>query len=577
MPGALSKNSQVRGITIRRSRFAELWRSKTRSHDSSGCPRTSGYTRSPPGFGFPFAFEPPASQIPTVNKPNSPIRLSVILLLVGLLAGAALWSGAKEKGVEPAEARPNPTLKVDPQPVARTGGGGTASYADMLETATPSVVGVVTTEVISMGNRSGPRTLEDLFRRFYGLPPDPDAEEEEEGDAETGPDERRVPTGMGSGVIVSPEGYILTNNHVVRSGRGGELADEVLVQIADGREFTAEIVGTDAKTDIAVLRIDAGEPLPALTLADTDNLRVGDVCFAIGNPLRVGLTVTKGIVSALGRTDVGILGMRGYEDFIQTDAAINMGNSGGALVDSRGRLIGINTAILSRTGGNIGIGFAIPANLARYVMENLIESGEVPRGYLGVFPGNLTPELAEAWGLPSTKGALIRQVEEDGPAAKAGIRHRDVITEVDGRGIDTARELRVAIAQTPPGETVTLRIIRDGKEITKDVKLGNLGTVVADAETEATEEGALPNMVLEPLTAENRAEFSVPSSVEGVLIAEITRVTPRIQSFRPGMVISEVNNRPVRSAQEVAEALRPGINTLYVWFENGYNFLTYER
>lgn len=509
-----------------------------------------------------------------MEKNQNFTRPLLLLTLASLVIGVSLlWSEATEQP----EHRPEPTLSVDSSPIPPTIDNEVASFADMLEKATPSVVGVVTTEIVS-GNRRRSLTPEDLFRRFYGLPP---REREEENAPTNGEDdEYRVPTGMGSGVIISPEGYIVTNNHVVRNGRSDEIADEIVVQLSDGREFTAGVVGTDERTDVAVLKIESEDPLPALTFADTDVIRVGDICFAIGNPLRVGLTVTQGIVSAIGRTDTGILGLQGYEDFIQTDAAINMGNSGGALIDAKGRLIGINTAIISRTGGNIGIGFAIPANLVRYVMENLIATGEVPRGFLGVVPGDLTPELAKAWGLSSTQGALIRSVEEDGAAAKAGIKHRDIITEVDGRSIDSARELRVAIAQTPPGQEVTLQLIRDGKEITKTVTLGSLNERIAEeggsSEKEETP-SAFANIRLEELSEGLREEYSIPEKVSGVVVAQIDRVTPENQNLREGMVISEVNGTEVSTVSEATEALKPGINTLYIWYQNFYDFLTYEK
>ncbi len=503
---------------------------------------------------------------------------SLTLFAASVLVGASLlWSASEKDGEKDTSKNPTPTVTVDHSPIPQTVGNEVASFADMLESATPSVVGVVTTEIVS-GNRRGSMSPEDLYRRFFGIPPRDREDEPDDGDEEE--DEYRVPTGMGSGVIIAPEGYILTNNHVVRNGRSDEIADEILVQLVDGREFTAEVVGTDKRTDIAVLKIDVDESLPALTMADTDVIRVGDICFAIGNPLRVGLTVTQGIVSGIGRTDTFILGFQGYEDFIQTDAAINMGNSGGALIDAKGRLIGINTAILSRTGGNIGIGFAIPSNLARYVMENLISKGKVPRGFLGVVPGDLNPDLAKAWGLPSTRGALIRSVEEGGAADGAGIKHRDVIIEVDGRSIDSARELRVAIAQTPPGQEVTLKLIRNGEEITKNVVLGNLGERLAEESgtTEETEEvAAFPDIELEELTDEIREEYSIPEKVTGVLIAGIDRVSPRTQDFREGMVISEVNRTPITTAEEISDNLKDGLNELYVWYRGSYDFMTYEK
>lgn len=499
--------------------------------------------------------------------------VSIFLVVSGLSVGTVLWVfGSEEKTQE--SGRPAPDLSVDKAPVQGSSSPEVVSYADMLEKATPSVVGVVTTQVVSMRQR-GPMSMEDLYRYFHGLPPRQREGEPEEEEEENEVDQRREPTGMGSGVIVSPEGYILTNNHVVRAGRSNEVADEILVQLVDGREFEAELIGTDKGTDVAILKIDAGEPLPALTFADSANLRVGDVCFAIGNPLGVGLTVTRGIVSALERS-IGILG-GGYEDFIQTDAAINVGNSGGALIDAKGRLIGINTAILSRTGGNIGIGFAIPANMARYVMESLIEKGEVPRGYLGVVIGDLSPELAEAWGLDSTKGALIRQVEEGSAAEKAGIEHRDVIISVNGREIDSASELRLTISQIPPGETAKLGIIRDGKEITKDAVLGSLQERMASGGSVEPEESPIANVALRALTPGLREEYSIPTSVEGVMITEIERMTPQNQQLREGMVISEVNEVKVESIAEIAENLRDGVNTLYCWYDSYYDFLTYTK
>jgi len=496
----------------------------------------------------------------------------IIALCFTMAVTVFLLSAHGDDHAEPQKQRAEPVLSVDETPVSNDSVAEVVSYADMLEQTTPAVVGVVTTQLIS--GQGNPMTLEDLFRRYYGMPPKQEGDEPEESDDEV--DERRVPSGMGSGVIVSEDGYVLTNNHVVRVGRSDEIADEILVQLYDGREFTAKVIGTDSKTDVAVLKIEVDEPLPAFTFADSDKLRVGDVCFAIGNPLRVGLTVTKGIVSGLGRTDLDILGLQGYEDFVQTDAAINRGNSGGALVDAKGRLIGINTAILSGTGGNIGIGFAIPSNLTRYVMESLISVGEVPRGFLGVVPGNLTPALAEAWGLPSTKGALIRQVEEDGAAAAAGIKHRDVIIDVDGRQIDSAAELRLAIAQTPPGVSVDLKIIRDGEVLTKAVTLGSLGERLAIDGPAKEPESAMEDVELSVLTPELRKEFSIPSSIEGIVVKEIIRVTPQNQLFRPGMVIREVNETKVTTIGELAENLRSGVNTLYVWFRNVPDFLTYE-
>ncbi len=493
---------------------------------------------------------------------------SLVALPTLLLGSLALHAQEEESPGWPA-----PDLTLDPSPLGEFADGQRVSYAGMLEEATPSVVGVVTRQVIEPGESGPPQSLEEMLRRFYGMP------DNGNGENGNGPDfERRIPGGMGSGVIVSPQGYILTNNHVVRFRNSDEVADEILVQLSDGREIEARLVGADEKTDIAVLKVDVDEPLSALPLGNSDDLRVGDVCFAIGNPLRVGLTVTKGIVSATGRTDLGILGMQGYEDFIQTDASINMGNSGGPLVDAKGRLIGINTAILSRTGGNIGIGFAIPVNLAVYVMENLIEFGTVPRGFLGVVPGNLTPDLAEAFGLDSIEGALVRQVEPGSAAARAGIEHGDVILSVDDRAIGSAQELRLAIAQTPPGETVDLIIVRDGEEMTKEVVLGDLTAAINGAggstDRADTAAGLVDALELEPLSERNRSSFSVPAQIEGLLITEVNSSSRFSQYFQPGAVISEINGTAVRSVDDLESALQTGQNLFYVWFDGVYNFVS---
>ena len=420
-----------------------------------------------------------------------------VIWSLSLSDGGALLSAANET-----RNYPEPKLTVDDNPIDRSKGMEPNSYADMLDRVTPSVVGIITTRIVSVAPRSR-HPMEEFFRR-YGESPDDRGGSRNFPDDE-GVEERRIPSGLGSGVIISPEGYILTNNHVITVGRSEEVADEIKVQLADGSAYTAELIGTDRKTDVAVIKIDADEPLSAMTLADSGNLRVGDVCFAIGNPFQVGLTVTKGIISALGRTDLRILGMQGYEDFIQTDASINMGNSGGALVDSNGRLIGINTAILSRTGGNIGIGFAIPVNMARYIMDSLITDGTVSRGYLGVVIGNMNGDLAESFGLENTRGALIRQVEEGGAADQAGIRHGDVILNVDGRDIQSASELRLAIAQTPPGDSVDIRIYRGGELLDLDVILGDLETGMAKIDsgplggTERPSHSAIPGLVIRPM------------------------------------------------------------------------------
>src|SRR5436190_4379697 len=353
-----------------------------------------------------------------------------------ILAGSALAFTQKEKA-ESSKSVPN--VPLDERPIARDAGSHN-SFAPLVKKVTPAVVKVLTTTKMhntsfSSDGNSGP---EDLLRRFFG----------DDFNGNMMPRQGRrnfnMPrqTGLGSGVIVTKDGYILTNNHVVDG------ADEVKVVMTDGREFTAKVIGRDPKSDIAVIKIDAKD-LPAITMADSDKVEVGDVVLAIGNPFGIGQTVTTGIVSATGRT--GAVGLD-YEDFIQTDAAINPGNSGGALVDAEGRLIGINTAILSRTGANNGIGFAIPANLARGVMTDLVRDGKVTRGYAGMWIQDITPALADEFKLKEHSGAIISDVAPKSPAEKAGFNNGDVVLEFNGRPVTDSRHLKLAVARTQPGE-----------------------------------------------------------------------------------------------------------------------------
>jgi serine protease DegS/serine protease DegQ len=275
------------------------------------------------------------------------------------------------------------------------------------------------------------------------------------------------PSGLGSGVIVSPDGYIITNNHVI------ETASQIEIALNDGRKFSARLIGRDPETDLAVLKIDTDAQLPVITLAGGDALNVGDVVLAIGNPFGVGQTVTMGIVSALGRSQLGI---NTFENYIQTDAAINPGNSGGALVDNAGKLVGINTAIYSRSGGSLGIGFAIPVSIARNVLEQIVASGEVVRGWVGVEIQDITPELAESFGLRDTHGALIAGVLRASPADRAGIRPGDVLIAVDGASVRDPRAMLDMVAALPPGHDASFRVLRGDKEVELKVAVGRRPT-----------------------------------------------------------------------------------------------------
>jgi Do/DeqQ family serine protease len=320
------------------------------------------------------------------------------------------------------------------------------SYSDAARKALPSVVHIYTSKEVRVPRH--PLFDDPVFRHFFG--------------DRFGTETQRT-AGLGSGVVVSDQGFILTNNHVI------EGMDDIEVALNDGRKFKAKVAGADPDTDLAVLRINAGGKLPAIILSPPESVRVGDVVLAIGNPFGVGQTVTMGIVSALGRSHLGI---NTFENFIQTDAAINPGNSGGALVDTNGHLVGINTAIYSRTGGSLGIGFAIPISLARNVMEQIIQTGSVTRGWIGVEVQEITAELARSFNLPATEGALIAGVMRDSPADKAGIRPGDILVAVNGRQVADPQTMLESIAALTPGQAAKFRLLRAGKDYEVDVTIG---------------------------------------------------------------------------------------------------------
>jgi len=333
--------------------------------------------------------------------------------------------------------------------------GRGVSYAEAAKAAVPAVVFVYTSQEVKSRH---PFLNDPLFRHFFG---------------DRYGDQPQRQSGLGSGVIVSADGYILTNYHVV------EAADEIEVAANDGRKFKARIVGADPESDLAVLKINATTPLPTITFAATDSLRVGDVVLAIGNPFGVGQTVTSGIVSALGRSHLGI---NTFENFIQTDAAINPGNSGGALIDANGLLVGINTAIYSQSGGSMGIGFAIPVSLARSVMEQIIKTGAVTRGWIGVEVQEISPEIAESFGLKSTQGAIIAGVMRGSPADKAGIKPGDVLLAVEGKPVKDAQVMLDLIASLVPGQTAKFTVRREGKDLDLAGTIGKRPSASRDRE-----------------------------------------------------------------------------------------------
>ena len=409
------------------------------------------------------------------------------------------------------------------QPLQTTDARGLPTFAPLVNEVTPAVVNISVITRSPMENN--PLFRDPFFRRFFGVP-----------------DQQKREQAAGSGVIIdAARGYVLTNNHVIKD------AERAIVTLKDRRQFTAKLVGTDPGTDIAVLQIEAPN-LSALKLGDSDVLQVGDHVLAIGNPFGIGQTVTSGIVSALGRSGLSV---EGYEDFIQTDASINPGNSGGALVNLRGELIGINTAIIGPSGGNVGIGFAVPSNMARLVMNQIIKHGEVRRGRLGIEMGDLTPELAKKLGVNTLDGAVIAVVQAGSPAEKAGIKEGDVVTALNNRPIQHAAELRARLGLTAIGEEVEMRLNRSGTARTvrtriapPDVSGGN-GQAIAQ----------LPGMRV--ITIERGSPLYQRMQGGGLVVSTVEpNSNAWVAGFRPGDIIYSVNRRRVQSAAELQTALR---------------------
>ena len=463
-------------------------------------------------------------------------------LLIGAMLGisAGVFSVAAQ---EPASSQP----------------GVITTFAPIVEKVAPSVVTVFTTQTVSRSMAPFPFS-DDALRQFFGgqLP-------QRQG--------KQTLQGLGSGVIVSPDGYILTANHVV-SG-----AEEIMVGLGtELRKYKAKKVGTDPGTDVALLKIDE-KNLPAITFADSEKARAGDIVLAVGNPFGLRQTVTMGIISAVGRGGMGIVD---YENFIQTDAAINMGNSGGALVDIKGALLGINTAIFSRSGGNQGVGFAIPANLARDVMQSLREKGRVVRGYIGASVQPLTPELAEAMKLKGEPtGALVGEVASNTPSQKAGIKTGDVITAVNGKKINDARELRLMIGSMQPGTKVQIETNREGQKKMFDVELAEMPPGVTEEGPEASpEESEQPEkttvfggVAVADITDDIRSALNLPKDIRGTVIAEVDADSPAGKAgLREGDVIQEVNKQPVKNARDlvaVSKKLKPNEKILIRVYSQG--------
>ena len=443
--------------------------------------------------------------------------IAVILVVAGLSGGVMLH--AREKTVS--KNTVNVLSKLSD------------AFAELAEATRPAVVNISTTSTITMQeNPFGNMFSDPFFRHFFGNQ-----------FGNPGQQRKYKSSALGSGVIVSADGYILTNNHVVKD------ADEIKVTLYDKREFKGKVVGTDPRTDLAVVKIDARN-LPTLTFGESGKMKTGDLVLAIGNPFGLNQTITMGIVSAVGRSNIGLAD---YEDFIQTDAAINPGNSGGALVNASGELVGINTAIYSTSGGYMGIGFAIPSDMAKVVLDNIIKHGKVIRGWLGVSIQDLTPDLAKGLGIKETAGALVSGVETGSPADKAGLKQGDLITGIDTKEIDDSTGLRNIIASTAPGTKVDVRIIRNGKEQTVAVVLGEYKEHAIAKKTEY--DNALKGVSVQDLTPGLRNKLSIPEGVNGVVV---TGVSPNLAGQRllqPNDVIEEVNRAAIQNIQDYDRAV----------------------
>lgn len=408
------------------------------------------------------------------------------------------------------------------------------SFHNSIKEAKNAVVNISTQKKVKAPNlQNHPFFNDPFFRQFFGdsfgamIPKD------------------RVERSLGSGVIISKDGYIVTNNHVIDG------ADKILVALPESnKEFEAKVIGKDAKSDLAIIKINAKD-LPFLKFASSNDLQVGDIVFAIGNPFGVGESVTQGIISALNKSGIGI---NDYENFIQTDASINPGNSGGALVDSRGGLIGINTAILSRTGGNHGIGFAIPSEMVKKIAKALIEDGVIERGYLGVSIQDIDNDLRDVY--KNQKGAVIISIEEDSPAQKGGLQIWDLITKVNGINVKSAAELKNIIGTLNPNSKVTLTILRDKNEKTLTLTLAKTKDTINEKINNGAKSG-IPGLEIEPLTKEIKNQFGIPNSIEGVLVSRVKQGSRADElGFNSGDIITQIESYRITNIKEFNQAMQ---------------------
>jgi Do/DeqQ family serine protease len=481
-----------------------------------------------------------------INRWNlgRPVTRTALAVVAALLVTGAAWRGLSVSAQSPAKrtSQSAATQTITP-PVSRAIAGGRDSYADIVKVVAPAVVTIRTEGKAQMSPAQFQTPNDDFFRRFFGDP-------EDQPDGGSRAPRRFRQSALGSGVIVSTDGYILTNNHVVDG------ADSIRVELTDGRTLTAKLVGTDKPSDLAVIKI-ASSDLHPLSLGNSEGVQVGDVVLAVGNPLGVGQTVTMGIISAKGRSTGA--GSGTYEDFLQTDAPINQGNSGGALVNTKGELVGINSQILSGSGGNIGIGFAIPSNMAKHVMEEIRTKGKVTRSQLGVSIQPVTSDMAESLGLKDVGGAIIGSVAPGSAAEKAGLKRGDIIQAFNGMPIHDINTLRNHVAETAPGSSADVTITRDGAQKHVTVKLDeaspNRVARNEDTDSGSSDKGAL-GVSVAPLTPELASRYRLPRDARGVVVQDVNPDGRAADAgIQAGDVIEEVNRQAVNSVDELRAAV----------------------
>lgn len=472
------------------------------------------------------------------------IYSSVVFIIIGIVTGLVISSFYNFQQHSYAE---GPKISEDSVNfLMKTG----QAMAEVTAAVKPAIVNISTTRTIKVSGGLDPFLDDPFFRRFFG----------ERFGNQRQPKEHRS-AGLGSGVIVSSDGYIITNYHVVKE------ADEIKVLLSDKREFKGRVIGSDPKTEISVVKIDAAG-LPTIPWGDSGKLQVGEVVLAVGNPYGLNQTVTMGIVSALGRANVGIAD---YEDFIQTDAAINPGNSGGAMVNVRGELVGINTAIFSTSGGYQGIGFAIPSNMVKSVMGSLIREGKVIRGWLGVSIQTMTPELAKQFNLKEEKGALVGDVVENSPAEKAGITRGDVIIGYNGTRINEPNELRNIVANTLPGEKRNIKVVRENKEMTIPVVIGELPAGMQQV-TASEYQNALRGVGVQDITPDISKKLRIPERIRGVIINDVDEESPAAGVLSQGDVVQEINREKINDLndyQEIVSKIKRGEDVLLLIYRRG--------